>query len=325
MPILSVCWLEHQPPQSKDQGLTRPRKASKPICVVVEVKSPTHECFPSSWLWKAEVQTSIGYARNGPVVQAGQQHGRGETHRKVRVTRPLRVDCWKDSTLFFGDAVSVLVLDRRGVAVMPCTQKRARQLLARGRARVHRLVPFVIRLVDVKAEDCALPPLSIKIDPGSKTTGMALVRDVEKLDVDTGDINQKKAALPIETIEAFLAKKPEVLKNILSQAKQPLKDAAAANTTLYERLQHTGIPVVISSGGRTQFNRQQNHAPKTHALYSVCVGELDRVAKWQRPTLHIQCTGRGSHQRTRVDAFGFPRGHLMRQKSVKGFATGEIW
>lgn len=62
---------------------------------------------------------------------------------------------------------------------MPCSEKRARLLLERGRARVHRRVPFVIRLVDRKQPDCALQPLRLKIDAGSKVTGMALVQDKE--------------------------------------------------------------------------------------------------------------------------------------------------
>jgi hypothetical protein len=37
-----------------------------------------------------------------------------------------------------------------------------------------------------------------------------------------------------------------------------------------------------------------------------------------------QATGRGSYQRTRLDKYGFPRGYLMRQKSVKGFQTGDM-
>lgn len=55
--------------------------------------------------------------------------------------------------------------------------------------------------------------------------------------------NEKKAALPIEV---FLAKKPEVLKRILTQAKRPLRDAAAVNTTrwaLLNALKTTGLPV----------------------------------------------------------------------------------
>lgn len=76
--------------------------------------------------------------------------------------------------------MAVFVLDGKGKALMPCTEKRARLLLARGRARVHRVLPMVIRLVDRHAQDCALQPLRIKIDPGSRTTGLALVRDTQE-------------------------------------------------------------------------------------------------------------------------------------------------
>ncbi len=91
--------------------------------------------------------------------------------------------------------MSVFVLDFKGVPVMPCIQKRARLLLARGRARVHRLVPFVIRLTDRAAETCALQPLRIKLDPGSKTTGLAVVRDVAAVDAQTGEIKTGAAVL----------------------------------------------------------------------------------------------------------------------------------
>ena len=60
---------------------------------------------------------------------------------------------------------------------MPCTEKRARLLLERGRARVHKMLPFTIRIIDLKAERCAFQALRIKLDPGSKTTGIALVRE----------------------------------------------------------------------------------------------------------------------------------------------------
>lgn len=70
----------------------------------------------------------------------------------------------------------VFVLDRHKKPLMPCTPKRARLLLARGRAVVHRLKPFVIRLKDRCVEDAMLQPIALKLDPGSKTTGMALAR-----------------------------------------------------------------------------------------------------------------------------------------------------
>ena len=70
----------------------------------------------------------------------------------------------------------VCVLDQKKRPLMPCTPKRARILLARGRAVVHRVQPFVIRLKDRRVEDSVLQPIALKIDPGSKTTGMALAR-----------------------------------------------------------------------------------------------------------------------------------------------------
>ncbi len=73
--------------------------------------------------------------------------------------------------------MAVFVLDKQGRPLMPCSEKRARLLLDRGRARVHRILPFVIRLVDRKAEASDFQALRLKIDPGSKATGLALVRE----------------------------------------------------------------------------------------------------------------------------------------------------
>jgi len=75
--------------------------------------------------------------------------------------------------------MAVFVLDKRKKPLMPCTERRARLLLESGRARVHLVKPFTIRLTDRLAEDCAFQPLRLKIDPGSKTTGVALVRETE--------------------------------------------------------------------------------------------------------------------------------------------------
>lgn len=373
--------------------------------------------------------------------------------------------------------MSVFVIDNRKKPLMPCSEKRARKLLGSGRARVHRLIPFVIRIVDRKLGSCSLQPLKIKIDPGSKFTGMAVVRDQEdggiavlnlfellhrgrkisealtarramrcrrrsclryraprflnrwnkqkgwlapglqhrvdttvawegrlrrlapivgitqelvRFDMqqienpeiagveyqqgtlagyevreyllekwgrkcaycDVKDVplnldhiqskagggsnrvsnltlscvpcNQKKGA---KDVRVFLAKDTKRLARILAQAQHPLKDAAAVNTTrwaLFNTLKATGLPINTGSGGLTKFNRKQFGMPKTHALDAVCVGVVSEVTDWQKPTLAIKCTGRGSYQRTRLDAFGFPRGYLTRQKRIKGFQTGDM-
>ena len=71
--------------------------------------------------------------------------------------------------------MSVFVLDRRKQPLMPCSEKRSRLLLGRGRALVVRAYPFTIRLKDRTGG--IVQPVRIKIDPGSKTTGIAVVRE----------------------------------------------------------------------------------------------------------------------------------------------------
>ncbi|MEY2335712.1 RNA-guided endonuclease IscB [Acidithiobacillus ferrianus] len=84
--------------------------------------------------------------------------------------------------------MAVFVLDKRKKPLMPCSEKRARLMLQRGRARVHRMMPFTIRLVDRLQADSVLQPLRLKLDPGSKTTGLALVREWETVDSTTSEI-----------------------------------------------------------------------------------------------------------------------------------------
>lgn len=383
--------------------------------------------------------------------------------------------------------MAVFVLDQHQKPLMPCSEKRARLLLARGRARVHRLIPFTIRVVDRRVAESALQPLELKIDPGSKTSGLALVRKSESVNVTTGEVtttthvlnlfelihrgfqiskaltarrqmrrrrrsanlryraprflnrknkgkgwlapslqhridttlswvarirnvapvtlltqelvrfdmqqlenpeiagveyqqgelagyevreyllekwqrqcaycdvsevplqiehihpkacggsnrvsnlalacapcNLKKAA---QDIALFLAKDPKRLATIQAQAKRPLRDAAAVNATrwkLLNALKATGLTNRTGSGGLTKFNRSRLVIPKTHALDAACVGEVDFVEQWQKPTLEIKATGRGSYQRTRLTRFGFPRGYLTRQKRIHGFQTGDM-
>jgi 5-methylcytosine-specific restriction endonuclease McrA len=70
----------------------------------------------------------------------------------------------------------VFVLDKHHRPLMPCTPKRARHLLTGKRAVVHRQSPFTIRLKDRSIQESTFQPVVIKIDPGSKRTGLALAR-----------------------------------------------------------------------------------------------------------------------------------------------------
>ncbi|MBB3191034.1 RNA-guided endonuclease IscB [Halomonas cerina] len=71
--------------------------------------------------------------------------------------------------------MAVFVLDRQKRPLMPCSEKRARLMLARGRAVVHKRYPFTIRLKD--RVDGETQPLRLGIDPGSRITGLALMRE----------------------------------------------------------------------------------------------------------------------------------------------------
>ena len=129
-------------------------------------------------------------------------------------------------------------------------------------------------------------------------------------------------------IKDFLKKDPTRLEKILKQAKQPLADAAAVNTTrfaLLDALKATGLPVEKGSGGLTKFNRQQQNLEKNHWLDAACVGisTPKLIIKGIKPLL-ITASGHGSRQSCRPDKFGFPSRYVKRNKLHFGFQTGDI-
>jgi 5-methylcytosine-specific restriction endonuclease McrA len=70
----------------------------------------------------------------------------------------------------------VFVVDANRKPLMPCTPARARLLLRQGKAAVWRRFPFTLILKETKPEVC-VSPLRLKLDPGAKTTGIAVVHD----------------------------------------------------------------------------------------------------------------------------------------------------
>lgn len=71
----------------------------------------------------------------------------------------------------------VFVLDKNLKPLDPCHPARARELLKKGRARIFKRYPFAIVMQDRTAEKSVIHPHRIKIDPGSKTTGIAVVQE----------------------------------------------------------------------------------------------------------------------------------------------------
>jgi 5-methylcytosine-specific restriction endonuclease McrA len=133
----------------------------------------------------------------------------------------------------------------------------------------------------------------------------------------------------IQDIRVFLKSKPEVLKRVLSQAKAPLKDAAAANATrwiLYERLKATGLPVECGSGGLTKFNRTIRGLLKEHWIDACCVGKStpEQIIVMGISPLLITAKGHGCRQMCNVNDLGFPRSKPKGAKRVNGLQTGDM-
>lgn len=130
-----------------------------------------------------------------------------------------------------------------------------------------------------------------------------------------------------QELKDFLSGKPDVLRRVLAQAKSPLKDASAVNSTrwaLFKRLKETGLPLTTGSGGQTKFNRTGLGLPKTHWLDAACVGNARELKVLVSKPLLIKATGHGSRQMCRTDQFGFPSRYVPRCKLVKGFQTGDM-
>ena len=160
--------------------------------------------------------------------------------------------------------MAVFVLDTQGQALMPCTAKRARLLLARGRARVHRLVPMVIRLVDRQVASCDLQPLRLKLDPGSKTTGLALVRDAQIIDPQTGEM--QTAAVVLNLME------------LVHRGKQ-ISEALTARRQMRRRrrsnLRHRA-PRFLNRGNQ----KSGWLAPSLQHRVDTCMAWVRRIQRW---------------------------------------------
>ncbi|MDF5723632.1 MAG: RNA-guided endonuclease IscB [Rhizonema sp. PD37] len=137
--------------------------------------------------------------------------------------------------------------------------------------------------------------------------------------------NTKKG---VKDIKDFLKKQPEKLSKILAQAKKPLADTAAVNSTrfkLLDVLKATGLPIEVGSGGLTKFNRSTQNLEKTHWIDAACVGKSTPTLniKGVKP-LFIKAAGHGTRQSCRTDKYGFPNRHCSRDKIHFGFQTGDI-
>ena len=68
----------------------------------------------------------------------------------------------------------VIILDKHKQPLGFTTERRANKLLKDNKAVIHTLFPFVIRHKTIETKDCSKFEYKIKIDPGSKYTGIAI-------------------------------------------------------------------------------------------------------------------------------------------------------
>jgi 5-methylcytosine-specific restriction endonuclease McrA len=132
-----------------------------------------------------------------------------------------------------------------------------------------------------------------------------------------------------QDLAVFLAKKPDLLKKLQAQAKAPLKDATAVNSTrwaLFERLQEIGLPMECGSGGLSKFNRTKRDLPKTHWLDAACVGKSTPECLGVKGIVPLLITakGHGSRQMCLMNEFGFPRTNPKAKHFAHSFHTGDI-
>ncbi|MGK7880039.1 MAG: HNH endonuclease, partial [Crocosphaera sp.] len=148
---------------------------------------------------------------------------------------------------------------------------------------------------------------------------------VSNLTLACHDCNQAKGN---QDIKDFLKGKSNLANRILKQAKTPLKDAAAVNSTrwkLFNALKELGLPVATGSGGLTKCNRKRFKVPKSHWQDAACVGKVpDKLVFKTNQPLLIKSTGHGTRKRCRPNKFGFPKSHAPKAKFFRGFQTGDL-
>lgn len=135
--------------------------------------------------------------------------------------------------------------------------------------------------------------------------------------------NQQKG---VQDVRDFLKDQPDLAYRILKQAKTPLKDAAAVNSTrwkLFETLKAVSLPITTGTGGQTKFNRIRLGLPKEHWLDAACIGVTETLKVLTRKILRVKATGTGGRQRCQTDKFGYPQKHRP-LRPIHGFSTGDV-
>ena len=192
-----------------------------------------------------------------------------------------------------------------------------------GELRGYEVREYLLNKWDRKCAYCSIENVPLQIEHiQPKAKGGA--NRVSNLCLACEKCNLKKGT---QDIDQFLSNKPDLLKRIKAQAKRPLNDAAAVNSTrwaLFNRLSGTGLTVSVGSGGLTKFNRTRLDLPKSHWLDAACVGVVESLQLLTNKPLLIKATGHGTRQMCGTDKFGFPIRHRSKVQIHNDFRTGDV-
>lgn len=117
--------------------------------------------------------------------------------------------------------------------------------------------------------------------------------------------NQRKGDMDISD---FLDDRQK-LEKILNQAKSPLTDAAAVNSTRFaiSNMAYKYNNVRNWTGGRTKMNRAKQNLEKTHSIDAACVGESgSNINILTIQPLFVISKGHGNRQSRKTNEKGFP-------------------
>ncbi|MGA9378704.1 MAG: RNA-guided endonuclease IscB [Phormidium sp.] len=179
----------------------------------------------------------------------------------------------------------VFVLDKNLNPLDPCHPARARELLHKGRAKLYKYYPFTIVLQDRVIEESTVHPHRIKIDPGSKTTGIAVIQEETGRVTNTLEISHRGQQIK-DALESRRAlrrgrrnrktcyRKPRFLNRTRKQSwLTPSLESRITNIETWVRRIRKLCPITAISQELVRFDLQQIQNPEISGLEYQC-GEL---------------------------------------------------
>ncbi len=218
----------------------------------------------------------------------------------------------------------VFVLDKTKTPLAPTTKAKARILLKKGKAVVHKIFPFTIRLKEKKV---CTKSFEIKFDVGASVTGVAIV-DALKCFFFAEILHRGKAVKKAMDSRRAIRRGRRNRKTRYREARfdnrvRPDGWLPRARTYTIKELAKY-FEVTTGEGWETYFNRKEVALPKEHYYDAMCIGDNYKYKIVTNSVLEVKAQGRGSRQMCRMDRFGFPRTKAKGSKIVKGFQTGDI-